>query len=47
MVSFGKECGKEASDIKCVIEHSQDPELKLPTELSSADEKKNSVVHVH
>ena len=46
-VGSGKEHGKEASDVECAMEHPKDLELNALDPLSSTDEKKNSVVHVH
>ena len=42
-VGTGKECGKEASDMKCAIEHPEDPDIQPPTPLSSTDEKKKTL----
>ena len=38
-VGTGKDFGREASDLKCVIEHLEDPEMKPPDDLDGNDTK--------
>ena len=39
----GKDFGREASNLKCVIEHLEDPEVKPPESLSSNDMKNKTL----
>ena len=41
-VGSGKEYGKQASNIKNIVEHLEDPELLPPTPLSATEEKKKT-----
>ena len=46
-VGSGKDCGREASNIKCVLEHQKDPTIIEPTELTSTEAKNKTVWFTH